>query len=158
MAGIYIHFPFCARFCIYCDFYSTKRTGEISQFTDALCEEINVRKDFFKNLGVPVTTIYIGGGTPSLMPIDALSLVFRKLQEQFLIERIGSLEEVTMEVNPDDVTFDYLKSVRDLGVKRLSIGVQSFIDSHLTWMNRRHDSSKAVEAFYTARKAGFDNI
>ena len=158
MAGIYIHFPFCARFCIYCDFYSTKRTGEISRFADALCGEIKVRKDFFKKLGVPVTTLYVGGGTPSLMPVGSLSVVFRELKDMFSIESIESLEEVTMEVNPDDVTPSYLSSLRELGVTRISMGVQSFIDSHLTWMNRRHDSSKAVEAFNTAREAGFDNI
>jgi len=158
LAGIYIHFPFCARFCIYCDFYSTKRTGEISQFADALCGEIKVRKDFFKKLGVPVTTLYVGGGTPSLMPVGSLSVVFRELKDMFSIENIESLEEVTMEVNPDDVTPAYMSSLRELGVTRISMGVQSFIDSHLTWMNRRHDSSKAVEAFNTAREAGFDNI
>lgn len=158
MAGIYIHFPFCARFCIYCDFYSTKRTGEISQFADALCGEIKVRKDFFKKLGVPVTTVYVGGGTPSLMPAGSLSVVFRELKDKFSIESIESLDEVTMELNPDDVTSSYLYSLRELGVTRISMGVQSFIDSHLTWMNRRHDSSKAVEAFNTAREAGFDNI
>ncbi|HNW49024.1 MAG TPA: radical SAM family heme chaperone HemW [Bacteroidales bacterium] len=158
MAGIYIHFPFCARFCIYCDFYSTKRTGEISQFADALCGEIKVRSDFFKKLGVPVTTLYVGGGTPSLMPAGSLSVVFRELKDTFSIESIESLDEVTMEVNPDDVTPSYLHSLRELGVTRISMGVQSFIDSHLVWMNRRHDSSKAVEAFNTAREAGFDNI
>ena len=158
MAGIYIHFPFCARFCIYCDFYSTKRTGEISQFADALCGEIKVRKDFFKKLGVPVTTLYVGGGTPSLMPAGSLSVVFRELKDKFSIGSIESLDEVTMEVNPDDVTPSYPYSLRELGVTRISMGVQSFIDSHLTWMNRRHDSSKAVEAFNTAREAGFDNI
>ena len=158
MAGIYIHFPFCARFCIYCDFYSTKRTGEISQFADALCGEIKVRKDFFKKLGVPVTTLYVGGGTPSLMPAGSLSVVFRELKDKFSIESIESLDEVTMEVNPDDVAPSYLYSLRELGVTRISMGVQSFIDSHLVWMNRRHDSSKAVEAFNAAREAGFDNI
>jgi oxygen-independent coproporphyrinogen-3 oxidase len=158
LAGIYIHFPFCARFCIYCDFYSTKRTGEISQFADSLCEEIKVRKDFFKKLGVPVTTLYVGGGTPSLMPAGTLSVVFRDLKDKFSIGSIESLEEVTMEVNPDDVMPSYLKSLRELGVTRISMGVQSFVDSHLAWMNRRHDSSKAVEAFNAAREAGFDNI
>ena len=157
MAGIYIHFPFCARFCIYCDFYSTKRTGEISKFADALRGEIRVRKDFFKEQGVPVTTLYVGGGTPSLMPVESLSAVFGEICKSFSIGDISALEEVTMEVNPDDVTFEYLKSLRELGVGRLSMGIQSFIDSHLAWMNRRHDSAKAVEALNLARKAGFGN-
>lgn len=157
MAGIYIHFPFCARFCIYCDFYSTKRTGEISKFAEALCREIKVKKEFFKESGVPATTLYVGGGTPSLMPVESLSAVFGEICKSFSIDDISSLDEVTMEVNPDDVTFEYLKSLRELGVGRLSMGIQSFIDSHLAWMNRRHDSAKAVEAFHLARKAGFCN-
>ncbi len=124
---------------------------------DALVCEISLRKDFFKDLGIPLNTIYFGGGTPSLLRPDQLSAIVDSLSESFGFSQ-ESVKEFTIEVNPDDVTPDYLARIRRLGVNRLSMGVQSFSDTDLRWMNRRHSASQAVDAFRWARAEGFDNI
>ena len=164
---IYIHIPFCRSFCTYCGFYSEICSGSDAQrvqnFVDALCEEIKARRDEpgFLGSGRPEAgvvgvdrspeTLYIGGGTPSALPISALSAI---------VEAIGrrDWEEFTVEVNPDDITPEYAAALRSLGVTRISMGVQSFDDSVLRWMNRRHDAAKTLEAFRVLREAGFDNI
>jgi len=129
----------------------------MDSFVEALLCEINLKKDFFKNLEVPVTTIYFGGGTPSLLSTDQLSRIVNTAAENFGISP-ESVGEFTIEVNPDDVTPAYLSGIREIGFNRLSMGVQSFSDQDLRWMNRRHSSSQAIEAFRNARAAGFDNI
>lgn len=110
-------------------------------------------------MGVPITSIYFGGGTPSLLSPSQVGSIVEELSEisgikPDLIKKM----EVTIEVNPDDITLDYLKSLKSNYVNRVSIGVQSFIDLHLEWMNRRHNSKRAIDAFIMAREAGFDNI
>jgi oxygen-independent coproporphyrinogen-3 oxidase len=104
------------------------------------------------------STIYIGGGTPSLLSSDQLSKIIQSVSAQFGIDTLSQIEEFTMEVNPDDITKDYLIQLKTIGVNRLSIGVQSFYDEDLLWMNRRHDSGKANDAFFMARDCGFTNI
>ncbi|MBP9018378.1 MAG: radical SAM family heme chaperone HemW [Bacteroidales bacterium] len=159
MAGIYIHIPFCSQFCIYCDFYSIRnKKDRVEKYIESLLCEIEQRSDFFKNCKIKPTTIYIGGGTPSLLSSDNLSKIVKSVYAQFGIDTFSQIQEFTIEVNPDDLTKDYLIQLKDIGINRLSIGIQSFFDEDLLWMNRRHDSHKAIEAFFMARDCGFTNI
>ena len=149
MAGLYLHIPFCAGRCIYCDFYA--RTGiPPQQCVDKMVEELSERR--FSLGGVPPSTVYFGGGTPSFL-------------EDGLLERLASAIpgkesclEFTIEVNPDDITPQKAAALKSLGAGRISMGVQSFCDEHLRWMRRRHSAAGAVEAFHRLREAGFDNI
>lgn len=153
---IYIHFPFCKSFCTYCDFYSVRERENISKYTDALLREMDVREGFLLHAARDsVSTLYIGGGTPSLLPADTLSRILKRLHE-----KIGNIpfKEFTHEINPDDITLEYALKLKELGVNRASMGIQSFNDLHLHWMNRRHNAAEAVEAFEILRNAGFDNI
>lgn len=158
MAGIYLHIPFCNSRCIYCGFCSTVSKGLRQKYIPALKREISERGDFFSSLYESdriVKTLYVGGGTPSILPPELLKEAVSAIRETFTIaEEI----EFTVEVNPDDITEDYAGSLRRMGVNRVSMGVQSFKDSHLKWMRRRHDSQTAVNAYRILRKAGFDNI
>lgn len=158
MAGIYLHVPFCNSRCIYCGFCSTVSKGLRQKYIPALKREISERGDFFSSLYESdriVKTLYVGGGTPSILPPELLREAVSAIRETFTIaEEI----EFTVEVNPDDITEDYAGSLRKMGVNRVSMGVQSFKDSHLKWMRRRHDSQTAVNAYRILRKAGFDNI
>jgi len=129
----------------------------MESYVEALLNEIKLKKDFFRDKGIPLTTIYIGGGTPSLLSATQLSKIVSTVCEFFEIS-LKDIEEFTMEVNPDDVTPDYLAVIKKSGINRLSMGVQSFSDEDLKWMNRRHCSKQAIEAFHNARAAGFDNI
>lgn len=154
MTGIYLHWPFCSGFCIYCDFYSESHSGRMSEYCEALSREIQARKGFFRDTATP-STLYFGGGTPSLVPTDLLCGTVENIRSTF---GVSSFEEFTLEANPDDVTPGKLSAWRAMGVTRLSMGVQSFCDAHLKWMRRRHDSAEAQNAFRAARDAGFDNI
>jgi oxygen-independent coproporphyrinogen-3 oxidase len=129
----------------------------MDSYVEALLNEIKLKKDYFRDKGIPLTTIYIGGGTPSLLSATQLSKIVSTACEVFEIS-LEDIEEFTMEVNPDDVTPDYLATIKKSGINRLSMGVQSFSDEDLKWMNRRHNSKQAIDAFYNARAAGFDNI
>ena len=153
---IYIHVPFCKSFCTYCDFYSEiAEEGMYARYTDQLCAEIRRRKDEMDN---QPNTLYFGGGTPSVLPLGDLTRILLTLEE---CGHGGPYTEFTMEVNPDDIVEKgrpYLDSLKMLGVNRMSIGVQSFDDDLLKWMNRRHDAARAIEAFRLCREAGFGNI
>lgn len=158
MAGIYLHVPFCNSRCIYCGFCSTVSKGLRQKYIPALKREISERGDFFSSLYESdriVKTLYVGGGTPSILPPELLKEAVSAIRETF---RIAEEIEFTVEVNPDDITEDYAGSLRKMGVNRVSMGVQSFKDSHLKWMRRRHDSQTAVNAYRILRKTGFDNI
>ena len=159
--GIYVHIPFCSQFCVYCDFYSVKQISKREPFIESLKREILLTGDEWSigdNLNKRgVRTIYFGGGTPSVLA------PFRIKELLDLITKThnsadGGIEEITIEVNPDDITAEYLKELRSAGFNRLSIGIQSFDDNILRWMNRRHTGVVAQEAFYCAREAGFENI
>ncbi len=154
MAGIYVHFPFCASFCLYCGFYSRTASGKAGEYVEALLREIDARKGFFRKDVVP-RTLYFGGGTPSLMPVEDLSRIACALRRTF---GVVEFDEFTLEANPDDVTAGRLSSWISSGVGRLSLGVQSFDDRHLHWMRRRHTAADAVRAVEKAREAGFGNI
>lgn len=152
MAGIYVHIPFCSSFCIYCDFYSELVRGKTDAYLDALSREAALRKDF---TGVPPTTVYVGGGTPSLLSEEQFVRLAEILRTDF---DLSGVDEFTLEANPDDVTPQKLALWRSCGVNRLSMGVQSFDDGHLRWMRRRHTAEAARQAFEDARREGFDNI
>ena len=153
MAGIYVHIPFCARRCIYCGFFSTVHEEEAARYVDALCSELRLRRDYLA--GAPVTTVYFGGGTPSrLSPVQ----IGKVIDSICSVYGLDSLAELTVECNPDDVTRDYMNSLRTLGVNRVSMGVQTFNDDLLRFLGRRHTSAQAVDAVGTCRKAGIENI
>jgi len=149
--GIYIHIPFCAKKCLYCDFYSTTRLELLPQFIEALCAEIRL----IKNPLLPVDTIYIGGGTPSLLDPDQMQVLISVLKEQF--QPLPDME-LTMEVNPGTISADHLNQYQQTGVNRLSIGVQSFQDELLKILGRSHTKKDATMAIFLARQAGFENI
>ncbi|MBR3302752.1 MAG: radical SAM family heme chaperone HemW [Bacteroidales bacterium] len=172
MAGIYLHIPFCLSKCIYCGFYSNPKSfaqrGAVTDYISALKGEIQRRRDFFSRSGsgenCKISTLYIGGGTPSLLSAQELSGIKEALcgsfdfaPHAFTTQCCGEFE-FTMEVNPNDITPEYAKVLKELGVNRISMGVQSFCNEHLIWMGRRHRSSEAVEAFNILRAAGFGNI
>jgi len=153
MAGIYIHIPFCKKLCFYCDFYHVITRENNSLFCEALIKEAACRKDYLGE--EPVSTIYLGGGTPSVLAVKDIEFIINHLRKQFLIEE-GC--EVTMELNPDDVNPDYLKGIKETGVNRISLGVQSWRDKDLKMLNRRHDSAQAATALREIFNAEFENV
>jgi len=160
---IYVHVPFCRSFCTYCGFYSEicsrKEPQQVQNrffedYADAVCEEAAARRAEISAARKGLDTLYIGGGTPSVLPVEVLARIVRALGP-------ATYEEFTVEVNPDDVAAGgapYAAALRGLGANRVSMGVQSFDDGILRWMNRRHDAAGAREAFRLLRAAGFDNI
>ena len=153
MAGIYLHIPFCKQRCIYCDFFSTLKHERIPEYVHALCQEIERRKDYLSN--EPVETVYLGGGTPSLLKEDDFQKLFDTIFRTFsLVE----CPEITMEANPDDLTPEYIALLRRLPFNRISMGIQTFNDAILKRLNRRHTAQQATEAFANCREAGFNNI
>jgi oxygen-independent coproporphyrinogen-3 oxidase len=155
LPGIYIHIPFCERKCGYCDFYSITAMGLQEKFVKFLLKEIQLAQNLFKVNNATFDTIYIGGGTPSVLNNRFIDQILNQLYRVF---KISANSENTIELNPGAInagTFaNYLKS----GINRLSIGAQSFNDDELAFLERIHNSKEAVSAFKLARKAGFDNI
>jgi oxygen-independent coproporphyrinogen III oxidase len=153
MAGIYIHIPFCKQACNYCDFHFSTSLKNKDAFLKALQNEIELQKDY---LGTrKISTIYFGGGTPSLLNQAELLTVFEKLDKHFDIDKDA---EITLEANPDDLTIQKIRELKDTPVNRFSIGIQSFYDEDLQLMNRAHNSKEAVNAVRYAQDNGFDNI
>lgn len=148
MAGIYIHIPFCASRCQYCDFFSTTRLVERSRYVDALLAEW---QDMAHRLTEPVQTIYIGGGTPSLLETDDLQRLLQALPAEQAVE-------VTLEANPGDITSGKAAAWQAMGINRLSIGVQSLHDGLLRKIGRRHTAQQAIDAIHTAQRVGFGNL
>lgn len=153
MAGIYIHIPFCRKKCIYCDFYSVGIRGLEDAYIDAVIAECRLRKDELH--GNEVKTVYIGGGTPSLLSPELVKKLKNGIGD---IVNLTSVEEFTIEVNPDDVTPQYISEVKATGINRVSMGVQSFVDTELQTINRRHDASQALAAIKAIKEAGIGNI
>ena len=154
MAGIYLHIPFCRQACHYCNFhFSTSLKGK-NDFIPALLKEMGKRKDYIGQ--ERVATIYLGGGTPSLLEPMQLRTILDKLRETFIPD---PAVEITMEANPDDMTqAATIRAWRAAGINRLSIGIQSFFNEDLQWMNRAHNAEQAVECIRMAQGEGFDNI
>jgi oxygen-independent coproporphyrinogen-3 oxidase len=150
-AGLYIHIPFCQSKCAYCNFYSITSVNLIPQFVAALIKEIKLYQRHFDAFD----TIYIGGGTPSVLTCGQLAEIIAAVNK-FL--KIDSKAEITLEVNPGDVSVEFLKSLRTLGINRLNIGVQSFDDKMLKFLGRRHNANEARQALIHAREAGFKNL
>ncbi|MBR5354219.1 MAG: radical SAM family heme chaperone HemW [Bacteroidales bacterium] len=150
---IYLHIPFCHRKCTYCAFYSVVTSGDRQAYVDALRKELDMRRH---EAGHPVRTVYFGGGTPSVLSVGQLGQIVDALAAHY---DIAAVEEATLEANPEDLTPEYLHALAALGFfNRISIGVQSFSDSDLKLLNRRHSAIQAVEAVQNAFDAGFDNI
>ena len=153
MAGLYFHIPFCKRICAYCDFYKSARLEQMDGVTAAMHRELDERQDYLR--GEAVTTRYFGGGTPSLYAPAALKGL---LDHAALLFDCSGTTETTLEANPDDLTENYLDGLREAGIDRLSIGIQSFDDGCLKLMNRRHNAAQAVQAVRDAQGEGFENI
>ncbi len=150
MSGIYIHIPFCRQACVYCNFYFKTGTSQTEMLVEAICKEIELRKNELKEA---VETIYFGGGTPSFIPPQAIDKIIKCVKENFTVSEI---KELTLEANPDDINESILKQWKAAGVTRLSIGVQSFYNSDLKWMNRAHNAQEAEESIQLALALGFE--
>ena len=153
MSAVYIHYPFCTRKCFYCDFYSVNAPTSQSDYIDVLCREIEMRRE---GLEQPLlSTLFIGGGTPSLMSGKDMEKIMYALHSNF---NFADDAELSMESNPASLDLQNLKDYRSAGINRLSIGIQSFIAEELKFLQRLHSPNEAEAAFEAARKAGFDNI
>jgi oxygen-independent coproporphyrinogen III oxidase len=153
VAGIYIHIPFCRKKCFYCDFYKTTAVEKKPLFLQSLKTEVKLQAGYLD--GETVNTVYFGGGTPSVLTFTELADILEQLHNLF---PVSNHAEITLEANPDDLSLTYLLELRKLGFNRLSIGVQSFSDTDLKKMNRRHSSAQAFLSVYDAAEAGFSNV
>jgi oxygen-independent coproporphyrinogen III oxidase len=153
--GLYIHIPFCLSKCLYCDFYSLTSISAIPDFLDALFKEMEMYHNRFN----PFDTVYIGGGTPSLLSPQQLENILKRVRKNFdLISDPEITPEITIETNPADLNRSFLESMRKIGINRINIGVQSFNQKILNFLGRRHTAKQAISAVEGSRKAGFHNI
>ncbi|WP_090704972.1 radical SAM family heme chaperone HemW [Daejeonella rubra] len=153
MAGIYLHIPFCKKACHYCDFHFSTSPQYKDQMLKALRHEIILRKNYLA--GEKVETIYFGGGTPSLLSADEIQTLIGEITELF---EVSPTAEVTLEANPDDLNPQKVKELRQTLINRFSIGVQSFFEEDLKWMNRAHSAGEAQSSIKRVQDAGFENI
>lgn len=159
-SGIYIHIPFCQSRCIYCGFYSSTHKEMRRQYVDALLKEMSMRKN--TKLGVShgldascyTDTIYIGGGTPSTLPVKEIERILNGIRDNYP----GEPREVTMEMNPDDIDKALISAIKTMGVNRISMGIQTFSDNRLHFLRRRHSAEQAIKAVDTVRHCGIDNV
>jgi oxygen-independent coproporphyrinogen-3 oxidase len=152
MAGIYVHIPYCKQACTYCDFHFSTAMNTRNELVPALVMELSGRQAEIKK---EIASIYFGGGTPSLLEPDELARILDAIHQLFTVANDA---EITLEANPDDLDVFKLNAWMRLGVNRLSIGIQSFHDADLVWMNRAHTASEAQNAVDRARDAGFTNL
>ncbi len=153
MASLYIHIPFCKQACNYCNFHFSTQTQYAAKMVNAICNEMHLRKHELNNQ--PLASIYIGGGTPTILSNDLLLLLFAGIYKNF---EVNVDAEITIEANPDDVTIDKLKAIKQTPVNRFSMGVQSFFDEDLIWMNRAHKSHEAMDSIKLIQDFGFEKI
>lgn len=153
MAGIYLHIPFCRRKCHYCNFFSLASVKHLDPFPGALIREAELQRDYLQ--GAEVSTIYFGGGTPSMLPGDAIAGILNAISRNF---SVSPSAEITLEANPDDLSPESLRAFRVAGINRLSIGIQSFHDEILHYLNRSHSAQQASRCVSHARELGFNNI
>jgi oxygen-independent coproporphyrinogen III oxidase len=153
MSGIYIHIPFCKKACHYCNFHFSTNLGKLTEMVAAICKDIDLRHKFLNE--TKIATVYFGGGTPSLLSKLDLELILSTLRRYYTIDEDA---EITMECNPDDLTMEYLFMLKQIGINRLSIGIQSFFEEDLLFMNRAHNAKEASNSILMAKAAGFDNI
>lgn len=153
MAGIYLHIPFCKQACHYCDFHFSTSTKYKDEMLNALRNEIKLRRQYLKN--EKIETIYFGGGTPSVLDSEDIHALIGDIISTF---EVSDHAEITLEANPDDLHAQKVKQLRQTPVNRFSIGVQSFFEEDLRWMNRAHNSSEAESSIKRVQDAGFENI
>ncbi len=152
-AGIYIHIPFCRQACHYCNFHFSTTLGLKEAFLGALELEIVSRKNYLQ--GKTIQSIYFGGGTPSVLSAKEISTLLKRINADY---EVDDNAEITMEANPDDINAAYLSDVKSAGINRMSIGIQSFNDRDLLWMNRSHTGAQAAQCLDLIVQAGFDKI
>lgn len=152
MAGIYIHIPFCRKACHYCNFHFSTTHHQIQPMIAAIEKEALLQSRYLQD---PIETVYFGGGTPSILSIEDLQKLMTVIRNEY---QIVPTAEITIETNPDDFQEEKLIAWKQLGINRLSIGIQSFFDADLQWMNRAHSSQQAEQCIKMAKAAGFDNI
>lgn len=152
MAGIYIHIPFCRKACIYCNFHFSTSLKSLDEMVEAICKEMLMRKE--DSLAV-ADTLYFGGGTPGILPPDQLKKI---IDQAFAVYNISPAAEISLEVNPDDISPASLEAWKAAGINRLSVGIQSFDEEELKWMNRTHGSERSIQALQEIGQAGFDNF
>jgi oxygen-independent coproporphyrinogen-3 oxidase len=153
MAGIYLHIPLCKKLCFYCDFYHIISTGDNTSLINALIKEAALRKDYIAN--ETISTIYFGGGTPSVLSVGELGTILEHIRKYYRVEEDC---EISVELNPDDVNTAFLEGLKQLNINRISLGVQSWRDADLRMLNRRHDSAQAAKALKEIISAGFENL
>jgi oxygen-independent coproporphyrinogen-3 oxidase len=153
LAGIYLHIPFCKQACTYCNFHFTTSLRYKDDLVKALAKEAEAEKGYLG--GETVHTIYFGGGTPSLLEISDLGFLISELRKSY---PVAPDAEITLEANPDDVTKERVRDWKRLGVNRLSIGIQSFFEEELRWMNRAHNAAQAKACIENSYAAGIDNL
>ena len=153
MAGIYLHIPYCKQKCTYCNFHFSTNTKNVNEMINAMLIEIENKKDYL--LGEEIETIYFGGGTPSFIETNHINSLMKKI---FSLYQVKADAEITLELNPDDISENKLRELKSTGINRLSIGVQSFHDEDLKFMNRSHDGNMAYKSIAIAKKLGFKNI
>ena len=155
MAGIYLHIPFCKQACSYCNFHFSTVLKTREAVLHSMLLEIEYQKHFFGQNTV-IETIYFGGGTPSILSIRELKLILKKIEEYF---PIAEQPEITLEANPDDLSLEYLTALKnETSINRFSIGIQSFWDADLRYMNRAHNATQAEECIKRAQDIGFENL
>ena len=153
MAGIYIHIPFCKQACHYCDFHFSTQLKHKDELVAALLLELQIRRNYLD--GASVDSIYFGGGSPSILPAKDIAQILQYIVNNF---EVNSDAEITLEANPDDLNKEKLKAYVQMGINRLSIGIQSFIDRDLIWMNRAHNSADAMSCIKRAQDIGIENL
>lgn len=153
MSGCYIHIPFCAQKCSYCDFHFSTNHSYQAEMVDALGMELKIRSEVWNN--EQFETIYFGGGTPSVLTVEQLQILIEQVKMNYLV---SDQVEITLECNPDDCSLENLAAWKKLGINRLSIGIQSFNDEQLKWMNRSHSASDSQRAVQNAKQVGFDEL
>ena len=158
MAGVYIHVPFCRQACHYCDFHFSTQTNTSERMVEAIAREAHLREaELHRWKGHEIQSLYLGGGTPSLLSEEAITRLIQGVSKALHFDP-ASLKEVTLEANPEDLTPSKLDAWKRAGVQRLSVGIQSFHDDTLAWMNRAHTGSQAEEGVRRASEAGFSAI
>ena len=155
MSGIYIHIPFCKQACHYCNFHFSTSLRQKDELIAALAKEINLTNSFSEKGKDIIETIYFGGGTPSLLSVDEIQLLLNTIYEKF---EVAEHAENTLEANPDDISAAKLAAWNSAGINRFSIGIQSFLNTELEWMNRAHNADQAAQCIDLVREAGFDNF
>ena len=152
MAGIYIHIPFCKRACHYCNFHFSTSSKQVEPLVECLIKEIALRKG---DTNQTIDTIYFGGGTPSILSALQIDNIVKAIHLNYTV---NTAAEITLESNPDDITEDKLQQWKSIGINRLSIGIQSFREEDLLWMNRAHNAQQAYDCIKLAQEYGFHNI